>query len=111
VPAFWAIPEQFLQGPALAAGIAMINALANIAGFTGPYLMGYLYQQTGSHRLGLLALATIGAALSLVWLQRGKILDRPSQWCGIHPDLADPRAIEVGDQHDAACPHDQQKRR
>jgi MFS family permease len=66
LPAFWAIPEQFLQGPALAAGIATINALANIAGFTGPYLMGYLYQQTGSYRTGLLALAVIGAALSLV---------------------------------------------
>jgi ACS family tartrate transporter-like MFS transporter len=66
LPAFWAIPERFLQGPALAAGIATINSIANIAGFTGPYLMGYLYQQTGSYRIGLLALATIGAALSLL---------------------------------------------
>jgi ACS family tartrate transporter-like MFS transporter len=66
LPAFWAIPERFLQGPALAAGIATINAIANVAGFTGPYLMGYLYQQTGSYRTGLLALAVIGAALSLL---------------------------------------------
>jgi ACS family tartrate transporter-like MFS transporter len=73
LPAFWAIPERFLQGPALAAGIATINALANIAGFTGPYLMGYLYQQTGSYRMGLLALATIGAALSLVLFAVGRV--------------------------------------
>jgi ACS family tartrate transporter-like MFS transporter len=66
LPAFWAIPERILQGPALAAGIATINSIANIAGFTGPYLMGYLYQQTGSYRNGLLALAVIGAALSLL---------------------------------------------
>ena len=36
LPAFWALPERFLRGPALAAGIATINALANVAGFTGP---------------------------------------------------------------------------
>jgi ACS family tartrate transporter-like MFS transporter len=66
LPAFWAIPERILQGPALAAAIATINAIANIAGFIGPYLMGYLYQQTGSYRAGLLALATIGAALTLL---------------------------------------------
>jgi MFS transporter, ACS family, tartrate transporter len=79
LPAFWTLPERFLQGPALAAGIAAVNALANIAGFTGPYLMGYLYQQTGSYRSGLLALATIGAALSLLLFSirpvRAKIWD------------------------------------
>jgi ACS family tartrate transporter-like MFS transporter len=68
LPAFWAIPEQFLSGPALAAGIAAINALANIAGFVGPYLMGYLYGATGSFRGGLLSLAAIGAFLSLLLL-------------------------------------------
>jgi MFS family permease len=68
LPAFWAIPEQFLKGAALAAGIATINAIANIAGFVGPYLMGYLYQETGSYRVGLLVLATTGAALTLLLL-------------------------------------------
>ena len=68
LPAFWALPERFLRGPALAAGIATINALANVAGFTGPYLMGYLYQETGSYRIGLLVLAGTGAALSLLLL-------------------------------------------
>lgn len=68
LPAFWAIPERILRGPALAAAIATINSIANIAGFTGPYLMGYLYGQTGSYRIGLLALAVIGAALSVLLL-------------------------------------------
>jgi nitrate/nitrite transporter NarK len=68
LPAFWAIPEQFLKGAALAAGIATINAIANIAGFVGPYLMGYLYQATGSYKVGLLVLATVGAALTLLLL-------------------------------------------
>lgn len=67
LPAFWTIPQSFLRGAALAAGIAAINAIANIAGFVGPYLMGYLHDQTGSFEGGLLALAAIGA-LGLVLL-------------------------------------------
>lgn len=61
LPAFWAIPQTFLRGAALAAGIAAVNAIANIAGFVGPYLMGYLHDQTGSFEGGLRALASIGA--------------------------------------------------
>jgi ACS family tartrate transporter-like MFS transporter len=68
LPAFWAIPENVVQGPALAAGIATINSIANVAGFTGPYLMGYLYQETGSYRIGLLMLAAVGASLTLLLL-------------------------------------------
>ncbi len=68
LPAFWAIPEQFLHGPALAAGIAAVNAIANIAGFVGPYLMGYLYRATGSFQSGLCSLAAIGAVSVLLLL-------------------------------------------
>ncbi len=61
LPAFWSIPQSFLRGATLAAGIAAINAIANIAGFIGPYLMGYLHDQTGSFEGGLRVLAAIGA--------------------------------------------------
>ena len=74
LPAFWAIPQSFLRGSALAAGIAAVNSIANIAGFVGPYLMGYLHQQTGSFSGGLLALAVIGASGVLFLL-----LIRPQQ--------------------------------
>jgi len=67
LPAFWAIPQQFLQGAALASGIAAINSIANVAGFLGPYLMGYLHDATGSYEAGLRTLAAIGA-LFLFWL-------------------------------------------
>jgi len=66
LPAFWALPQRFPRAPELSGGIATINAIANIAGFTGPDLMGYLYQETGSYRIGLLVLAATGAALSLL---------------------------------------------
>ena len=61
LPAFWAIPQGFLRGPALAVGIAAINAIANVGGFVGPYLMGYLHDETGSFADGLRILALIGA--------------------------------------------------
>jgi MFS transporter, ACS family, tartrate transporter len=68
LPAFWAIPQSFLRGAALAAGIAAINSIANIAGFVGPYLMGYLHDQTGSFEGGLRALAAIGAVAVVLLL-------------------------------------------
>lgn len=68
LPAFWAVPQTFLRGAALASGIAAINAIANIAGFVGPYLMGYLHDQTGSFEGGLRALAGIGAVATVLFL-------------------------------------------
>jgi nitrate/nitrite transporter NarK len=68
LPAFWSIPQSFLRGAALAAGIAAINAIANIGGFVGPYLMGYLHDQTGSFEGGLRALAGIGALAMILLL-------------------------------------------
>ena len=35
LPAFWSIPQRFLQGVGMASGIAAINAIANVAGFVG----------------------------------------------------------------------------
>jgi MFS transporter, ACS family, tartrate transporter len=40
-PVFWTIPAALLAGPAAAAGIALINAVANSSGFFGPYLIGF----------------------------------------------------------------------
>lgn len=54
---FWAIPPIFL-GSAAAAGIALINALGNLGGFVGPWVMGWLKGSTGNYTAGLLVLAT-----------------------------------------------------
>jgi ACS family tartrate transporter-like MFS transporter len=53
---FWAIPPIFL-GSAAAAGIALINAIGNLGGFVGPWVMGWLRQSTGNYTAGLLVLA------------------------------------------------------
>ncbi|PKP70075.1 MAG: MFS transporter [Alphaproteobacteria bacterium HGW-Alphaproteobacteria-5] len=58
-PAFFSIPPLFLHGTAAAAGIAMINSVGNMGGFVGPYLMGWLRDQTGSYVAGLLGLSVM----------------------------------------------------
>ena len=40
LPIFWAIPPTFLSGIAVAAGLALINSVANIGGWFGPTLFG-----------------------------------------------------------------------
>ena len=59
---FWPLPSSILTGASAAAGIAAINSLGNLAGFFGPYAMGYLKDQTGDFKVGLLCLAAIAFA-------------------------------------------------
>jgi nitrate/nitrite transporter NarK len=60
LPAFWTLPTAFLSGAAAAAGIAVINSIGNLAGFAGPFAMGWIKDQTGSYSGGLLLLAALG---------------------------------------------------
>ncbi len=56
-PPFWSLPGSFLTGKPAAGGIALINAIGNLGGFAGPYVMGWATQATGSFRNGLLIIA------------------------------------------------------
>jgi ACS family tartrate transporter-like MFS transporter len=51
---FWTLPPAFLTGTRAAAGIALINLAGNFGGFTGPALMGWASDATGSYSGGLL---------------------------------------------------------
>jgi ACS family tartrate transporter-like MFS transporter len=65
---FWPLPSKFLSGAAAAGGIALINSLANLSGFAGPYAIGLLNDASGNFRSGLLLLALVplvGMALAL----------------------------------------------
>lgn len=48
IPCFWSIPPRLLSGAQAAAGIAAINALANIGGFIGQNIMPWIRTETGS---------------------------------------------------------------
>ncbi|WP_415869164.1 hypothetical protein [Burkholderia ubonensis] len=63
---FWAIPSTYLKGPAAAGGIALINTIGVLGGFSSPAAIGWLRTSTGSFRASLLlmvAIMAIGAAL------------------------------------------------
>ena len=67
-PLFWSLPTAFLAGTGAAAGIAWINSVGNLAGFLGPFLVGYLKDFTGSNSAGmyLLAVALIVGSLAVL---------------------------------------------
>ena len=69
-PLFWSLPTSVLGGTAAAAaGIAFISSFGNIAGFCGPYMVGYVKDVTGSTDSAIYALVAslvIGAGLTLL---------------------------------------------
>jgi MFS transporter, ACS family, tartrate transporter len=50
---FWTMPSEFLTGYSAASGIALINSIANLGGFVGPYAIGAISDRTGSLYGGL----------------------------------------------------------
>ncbi|QIG93907.1 MULTISPECIES: MFS transporter [unclassified Bradyrhizobium] len=58
-PPFWPLPSTFLSGNAAAAGIALINAIGNLGGFVGPYVIGWIKDATHSYEAGLYFLAVL----------------------------------------------------
>ncbi len=68
IPVFWQLPNYFLSGTAAAAGIALINSIANLAGFGAPWMLGAVKTSTGSFTSGLLAVAVIEALTLLIIL-------------------------------------------
>jgi len=56
---FWTLPTAWLSGTAAAGAIALINSIGKLAGFGGPYLIGWIKDSTGSTTDGLLALAVL----------------------------------------------------
>ena len=72
LPVFWTLPTTFLSGAAAAAGIAVINSTGNLAGFAGPFAMGWIKDHTGSYAGGLLLLAALGIIAMGVALMLGR---------------------------------------
>jgi MFS family permease len=68
---FWTIPPRFLTGMAAAGGLAFINSIGTTGGFVGPYVMGWLTDETGSFSAGLLAMSGfLILAAALAWSLR-----------------------------------------
>jgi len=68
-PVFWAVTTETVSGVAGAASVALINAVANIAGLAFPPVMGRIKDATNSYNDGLLIVAAaliLGGVLGLV---------------------------------------------
>ncbi|HEY0184021.1 MAG TPA: MFS transporter, partial [Rhodopila sp.] len=57
--AFWSLPGAFLGGTAAAAGIALVNSLGNLAGFTTNNIVGWLAAVTHSNSASLYLFAAV----------------------------------------------------
>jgi D-galactonate transporter len=74
---FWSIPSAFLAGTSVAAGIAGINCVGNLAGFVSPYVVGWLNVLTHDNRMGIYFVAVCLVLGSiLVRTISGKMADR-----------------------------------
>ena len=69
LPVFWTMPTEILSESAAAAGVGLINALASVAGFAGPYVFGYLNTRTGTFSYGLALMMVSALASGLVLLR------------------------------------------
>ena len=73
---FYSIPSEFLTGARAAAGIALINSVANTGAFVGTYIVGAINQRTAGPRGGMLfaggALLLSATVCSLLPVGRAK---------------------------------------
>jgi MFS family permease len=77
---FWTMPPLLFTGPAAAGCLALINAIGNLGGFAGPYMMGLAKGTTGSFSAGLIGLAgfLLAGAAAAVLLKRSGGTGLPS---------------------------------
>ena len=65
---FWALVSLQFAGGVAAASIAFINSIGNLAGFAGPFALGYFKEATGSFSSGLVFVALLGLAAAVILL-------------------------------------------
>jgi nitrate/nitrite transporter NarK len=68
IPVFWQMPNGFLSGAAAAGGVALINSVANLAGFGAPWMLGVIKTSTGQLTSGLYVVAAFEICATLLIL-------------------------------------------
>jgi ACS family tartrate transporter-like MFS transporter len=72
---FWALATSKMAGISAAAGIAVINSLANLGGYFGPDIIGLFRTANGGFRGGLLAIGATVALSGIIALIVGRQVD------------------------------------
>jgi MFS transporter, ACS family, tartrate transporter len=65
-PLFWSLPSVFLSRSAAAGAIALINALGNLGGISGPTMLGWVKTATGSFSGGIYFLAVCSFIAAII---------------------------------------------
>jgi len=80
MPIYWTLPGQILSGPAAAAGIALINSVGNLSGFTGSMITGIAKEVTGNINNGTYALgACLLVSCALIAMIPRAMLNPPAK--------------------------------
>ena len=66
IPVFWQMPNRFLSGTAAAGGVALINSIANLAGFGAPSMLGAIKTSTGLLSPGLYIVAAVEVCAAIL---------------------------------------------
>ncbi|MGL5909227.1 MAG: MFS transporter, partial [Phycicoccus sp.] len=75
-PGFWRMPTALLTGVAAAAGIAVVNSFGNLAGFVGPYWVGWMTDLFGDARWGLVSIGVVMTTGAVVVAATGGVQAR-----------------------------------
>jgi len=62
----WALPTQLLSHRTAAASFGFMNLIANLGGFAGPYMVGFLTDRTGTYVAGVLLLVSTAVLSGVV---------------------------------------------
>lgn len=76
LPNFWTLPTRFLTGAAAAAGVALINTIGNLAGFSAPFITGAVHDWTGGYEIPMFIVGgfmLLSALLMALLARRGAV--------------------------------------
>jgi nitrate/nitrite transporter NarK len=70
---FQGLLSTFARGPAAASGLALVNSIGTLGGFSGPVIVGTLKSWTGGYGAAMAALAAAQLLAALIVLGVGRI--------------------------------------
>jgi nitrate/nitrite transporter NarK len=78
---FWSVPARIFSGVGAAAAIGVINSIGNLSGFSGAYLIGFIFEKTNSFAPAFLTISVfVGLAgvgfIALLGQRSAKALNR-----------------------------------
>ena len=86
--AFWPMPSLFLTGTAAAGAIAMINAIGNLGGYFGPFVVGWIRDSTKSFEAGLYFLAACSLMAAVITFFAARAAGDPAAMARAKPAAA-----------------------